>query len=437
MSTPRSQPVDSADASTPAGAMPPVGPSARPATSSGLTPIRASQLSIGQLISECVAALVSKPGRSALTALGVLLGVGTFVTVVGLANTASGQISARFDALTATTITATDARQDAAAQFPFPTDTDQRVSALNGVTGAGVMWHLPIGADQVAGSPASDGLSTLDVYAVSAGTWDVVEPHLTQGRVYDQFAETTDQRVVVLGSAIAKRLGITTLANRPAITIGDVGFTVVGIIDDSVRNPELLLAVAVPRGTAEQLWGPPSPKTAATLEVSTKVGAANQVADEIPAAVAPTQMTSISVTPPPDPRQLRDEVSNDLGSLLIGLALICLFVGAVGIANTTLVAVVERTAEIGLRRALGARRRHIAGQVMCESAVLGGIGGLIGTSIGVLIVLAVALARDWTAVMSPTLTIASPLIGLVVGSLAGLYPAARAARIEPTEALRR
>lgn len=167
------------------------------------------------------------------------------------------------------------------------------------------------------------------------------------------------------------------------------------------------------------------------------MGAAGQVAKEIPAAVAPTQMGAIDVTPPPDPRQLRDEVSNDLGSLLIGLALICLFVGAVGIANTTLVAVVERTAEIGLRRALGARRRHIAAQVMCESAALGGIGGLIGTSVGVLIVLGVALSRDWNAVMSPTLTLTSPLIGLCVGGLAGLYPAIRAARIEPTEALRR
>jgi putative ABC transport system permease protein len=414
----------------------PVEPAVRERSRVGLTPIRASQLTLGQLLSECVAALVAKPGRSALTALGVLLGVGTFVTVVGLANTASGQISARFDALAATTVTATDARQAPDATFPFPADTDRRVRALNGVTGAGVMWHLPVEAGRVAGSPTSDGLSTLDVYAVSSGIWDVVEPHLAQGRVYDQFAEQHRQRVVVLGASIANRLGITTLATRPAITIDHVGFTVVGIIDDAVRDPELLLSVAIPRATAELLWGRPSANTA-SLKVATRVGAANQIAHEIPAAVAPTQMKSISVTPPPDPRQLRDDVSNDLGSLLIGLALICLFVGAVGIANTTLVAVVERTAEIGLRRALGARRRQIAAQVMCESAVLGGIGGLIGTSVGVLIVLAVALTRDWTAVMSPALTISSPLIGLVVGSLAGLYPAIRAARIEPTEALRR
>lgn len=97
----------------------------------------------------------------------------------------------------------------------------------------------------------------------------------------------------------------------------------------------------------------------------------------------------------------------------------------------------ERTAEIGLRRALGARPRHVGAQIMAESAVLGGLGGLLGTTIGVLVVISVALSRHWTAVMSPTLTLSAPLIGLAVGSLAGLYPAARAARIEPTDALRR
>lgn len=402
-----------------------------------LLPIRPSHLSLGQLVGECLAALVSRPARSALTTLGVLLGVGTFVTVVGLANTASGQISARFDALGATTLTVADARGSADSAFPFPSDTDARVRALNGVTGGGVSWHLPITARQVVGSPASVGLSTVDVYAVSAGLWDAVGPQLVQGRVYDQFAEKTQQKVVVLGSAIAGRLGISSVTNRPAITIDGVGFVVAGIIDDSERSPELLLGISLPRATAQALWGPPTPKTSATLTVATHIGATHQVGRELPGALNPTQTGDLAVTLPGDPRQLRNDISDDLGSLLVGLALLCLFVGAVGIANTTMVAVVERTAEIGLRRALGARRRHIAGQVMCESAALGGIGGLIGTSAGILIVLAVALARDWTAVMSPTLSLASPFIGLLVGGLAGLYPAVRAARIEPTEALRR
>lgn len=97
----------------------------------------------------------------------------------------------------------------------------------------------------------------------------------------------------------------------------------------------------------------------------------------------------------------------------------------------------ERTGEIGLRRALGARSRHVLTQFLTESAVLGTLGGLIGTSLGVLTVVGVAMARDWTPVVQPTTVFAAPLIGLVTGALAGLYPAWRAARIQPVAALRR
>jgi putative ABC transport system permease protein len=119
------------------------------------------------------------------------------------------------------------------------------------------------------------------------------------------------------------------------------------------------------------------------------------------------------------------------------LAAICLVVGAVGIANTTLVAVLERTGEIGLRRALGARPRHITAQFLTESTALGALGGLIGTSVGVAVVVATALARHWTAVLEPYAVLPAPLIGALVGFAAGLYPALRAARIEPLDALRR
>lgn len=402
--------------------------------------VRPSRLSLRQLLAECAASLVAKPSRSALTSLGVLLGVGTFVIVVGLAATASGQINRNFNALAATTVTATDNRAATGdAEFPYPADTDARLGRLNGVTGAGTIWQLPVLDTDISGNPAQadSDQADADVYAVSAGAWRAVQPHVAQGRIYDSSADRGHERVVVLGAAIAKELGITTLATHPEIMIESAPFAVIGIIDGSVRDAELQLAISIPRGTAEELWGTPDPKTAAEVVVATRTGAATQVAGEVAYALDAAHVDDISVTPPPDPRSLRNQVNGDLNGLLIALALICLVVGAVGIANTTLVGVVERTPEIGLRRALGARPRHIGVQIMAESAVLGGVGGLVGTSVGVLVIIAVALLQHWTAVMSPALSLSAPAIGLVVGSLAGVYPAVRASQIEPTEALRR
>lgn len=395
-----------------------------------------SRISARELAAECVAALVARPSRTCLTALGVVLGIGTFVSVVGLAATASGQISGRFDVLASTTVLANDARADPTDPFPFPVDTDQRAGSLNGVRAAGTLWNVRQPGLTIMGSPTASKPVPLDLIAASAGAWTALAPTVLEGRTYDQVAEEGRQNVAVLGSSAAIRLGVTTLETRPAITIDDVPFTVVGIIDDVERSPEVLLAVNIPRRTAEKIWGQPQPNSAASVVVATDLGAANQVAAELPYALTPAALQALRVTPPPDPRSLRDTVTGDLNSLFVVLALVCLLVGSVGIANTTLVAVIERTSEIGLRRALGATPRQVAIQVTAESATLGGIGGLLGASIGVLVVLAVAVVRDWTAVMSPVLTFSAPFAGILIGTLAGLYPALRAARIEPSQALR-
>lgn len=241
--------------------------------------------------------------------------------------------------------------------------------------------------------------------------------------------------MAVIGAATAARLGITTLETRPAI-IGDEPFTVTGIIDDVERKADLLLAVIVPRTTAERLWGVPT-DSAASMLIATEIGAAQQIAQEAPTALRPDHPEYLRAVPPPDPKILRSHVTSDLNQLFLLLAGICLVIGAVGIANTTLVSVLERTSEIGLRRALGARSRHISVQFLAESGALGGLGGLISTSLGTITVVAVAVAREWTPVVHPGTVAAAPVIGLVTGLVAGLYPAWRASRIQPAEALRR
>ncbi|WP_327253264.1 ABC transporter permease [Streptomyces sp. NBC_01244] len=394
-------------------------------------------------VSEALAGILQRPARSALTALGTVLGVGTFVAVLGLTATTSSQIDGRFNLLTATEVTVEDIarNKDPFAGPGFPADADLRVERLGGVRHAGVFYtvRLDATAGRVRSAPvggSDGGGDSTEVVAASPGALRAAVPTLAQGRLYDEYHSRTRQRVAVLGSSVAARLGITTLDTRPAVFIGSEPFAVIGIIEDVQRKSDLLLSVAVPRTTAEEIWGPPE-GDGTTMLIATDIGAARQVARLAPTALRPDHPEYLKSVPPPDPRTLRSGVTSDLEQLFLILAGICLVIGAVGIANTTLVAVLERTGEIGLRRALGARGRHITTQFLAESGVLGALGGLVGTSLGTLTVVGVAVFRDWTPVVHPGTVAVAPLLGLLTGVLAGLYPAWRAARIEPAEALRR
>ncbi|MFJ9943608.1 ABC transporter permease [Streptomyces erythrochromogenes] len=403
--------------------------------------IRRSSFTPRDLLAEALAGMLQRPVRSALTMLGTILGVGAFVAVLGLTATASSQIDARFNVLSATEVTVEDIarEQDQFAGSAFPDDASDRVERLNGVQHAGILWtvkprrsaaELVVTAAPVGGSRGE----TLNVVAAAPSALRAAEPQLAQGRLYDDFHTDARQRVTVLSSGIAARLGITTLETKPAVFIGGQPFTVMGIIEDVQRQPDMLLSVLVPQTTAVELWGRPT--EGAKMLIATDLGAARQVAGEAPTALRPDHPEYLKAVPPADPKSLRTSVTSDLQQLFLLLAGVCLVIGAVGIANTTLVAVLERTGEIGLRRALGAQGLHITAQFLAESGTLGALGGLIGTAIGTLTVLVVAWMNQWTPVMHPVTLATAPLIGLATGVVAGLYPARRASSVQPAEALR-
>jgi macrolide transport system ATP-binding/permease protein len=409
-----------------------------------------ARLGSRDLGSEALAGVLQRPGRSILTMLGVVLGIGTFITVLGLTDTTAGQIGKEFSLLQATTVTVNDvgaSQSDAALTggnppIDFPADADARVDALDGVVQGGVWWTVPLSNPVIGSSPGvtqgSDAdAGNLPIYAASAGALLAMQPAIKTGELFNDFDTARRVPVAVLGPVAAATLGISQLGSQPAIFINGTAFTVVGIISRAQRVPGLLTGIILPSTTAEQYYGTPQAASPAQMVIRTRIGAAQLIARQAPLALRPDDPGLLQSVPPPNPHALQGSVNEALSRLFLALATVCLLIGAAGIANTTLVAVLERTGEIGLRRALGARARHITAQFLVESATLGLLGGLIGTSIGVAAVVAVAIDQQWTAILDPVTVLLGPVIGTVTGILAGLYPALRAASTQPLEALRR
>lgn len=394
---------------------------------------RAPRLRFADLILESVDSIGSKPLRSALTSVGTIIGVCALVSVSSIALSAGAQINDQFDRLRATQVTATASDPNDFAAFPA--DTDARLGRLSGVVAGGFAWRVTAAPPPKGGPRASEALAP--VVAASPGFVSAADVRLQQGRAFDAFHDRSHSRVALIGKAAARQLGITSLAGSPAVFLGDQGWTVIGIIDSTERSPELLLDVVVPSGSALAAWGQPGPGSDPHILAETVAGAAPQVAQQLALSLRPDAPEAIRVVPPPDPQTLRRSVSNDFTAMLAGLAAICLFVGGVGIANTSLVSVIERTPELGLRRALGARPKHVAYQVWAEATLIGTLGSVVGTALGIVVVVVVCLSQQWTPIVSPQLLIVAPVLGVVTGLLAGLYPAVRAAKVEPASALKR
>jgi macrolide transport system ATP-binding/permease protein len=404
----------------------------------GRRPPAGPRMGARDLVSEAFAGLLARPARVALTVLGTVIGVGALVATLGLSKTAGSQIVGHFDALAATDIVISPSvRAGGARGTVLPWDAEARLRRLNGVVAAGTLADVDVRGDLVRSVPINDplaaGATQLPMKAASPGVFRAVHAQLSAGRFFDAGHSRRGDRVVVLGVNAARRVGITRVDQQPAIFIGDRLYGVIGLLAGVRRQPTLLGAVIMPEGTARREFGLAAP---ALAQVETRIGAVNLIARQAPVALSPADPKLLKVAAPPDPRELRGEVKNDLNALFLLLGGVSLLVGAIGIANVTLVSVLERVGEIGLRRALGAGRQHVAGQFLLESTAMGLAGGVIGASAGTLVIVAVSAANTWTPVLDPWVPLGAPLLGALIGLLSGTYPALRAAALEPVDALR-
>ncbi|MGW4101818.1 ABC transporter permease [Streptomyces sp. NPDC004976] len=390
------------------------------------------------LWTEALAGVLARPLRSALTTLGTVLGIGTLVITIGVASTAAHQIVGRFNALTATSVTVVvpPPASDTAPLVDW--EGTAAVDRLAGVESSAALAQTDeLAAVQVRANDVvtPGGLSgqTLAVAAASPSLPAAVRGHITAGRFYDSGDIARHARVAVLGDQAARLLGITEVEDSPAVFFNGHSFTVIGILGGFKREQRLSASVILPPTTAKDRLGL---GTVNRVLINTSLGAAQQVARQSPVALAPNSAKALTVLAPPDLSKARKGVQGDVNGLFLILGLVSLIVGAIGIANVTLVTVMERVGEIGLRRALGASRRQIAGQFLLESTTIGLLGGIIGAALGMVVVVSVSAVKDWTPVLDGRLALGAPVVGAVVGLLAGVYPSLRASRMEPVEALR-
>ena len=390
-----------------------------------------SRLRITDAFELSLTGLKARPGRTALTALGIAFGIAAIVAVLGISASGREALLQQLDKLGTNLIRVTPGAGVFGNADGLPQDSSDmlgRVGPVEQVTTTALLETNVLRNDLV--PPLETG--GLSVLATPTNLPQVLNTEIVAGRFLDDASSSVP--TVVLGWVAAERLGIADVDIARRIFIGGEWFTVIGILDDMPLHPDIERAVLIGESVARDLFEPDLNPTAVYARI--QLDLVDDVVDVIPATVNPQNPDQISVTRPADALVARRAAEEALTGLLIGLGSVALLVGGVAIANIMVMSVLERRMEVGVRRALGATKRHIRLQFLGESILLAGIGGVLGVLIGASITVAYAINRD--------LTLSVPLYGLfgsigiavVIGALAGLYPASRAAKIPPAEAVR-
>jgi putative ABC transport system permease protein len=247
-------------------------------------------------------------------------------------------------------------------------------------------------------------------------------------------AATAREPVAVLGATAAQRLGVDRVYPGTRIWVGGQWFYLAGILKPATLALELDTAILIGFPAAQTYLdfdGHPS-----TIYVRAHTDQVSAVQSVLAATANPEAPNLVSVSRPSDALVARAKTKSALNALFLGLGAVSLLVGAVGVANIMIISVLERRSEIGLRRALGATAGHIRTQFLAEAVLLSMLGGVAGVAVGAIATAAYAASKGWTTVV-PTLAWAGGLAAAtLIGALAGLLPAIRAARLAPTDALR-
>lgn len=375
-------------------------------------------------------------GRSLLTAIGTLLGSLAFVATLGITTTVGQQVSDSFDIRRATTVTVSEVENHQPESDPSIRPDwlgDPSVARANNV--AGIVYAGPrakVEQVHVDRSPAGSGTSQKSrLIGASAGALQAMGLRTTSGRPFDEGHAMRGDRVVMLSQGLAQALSIT--RTNIAVIINDVPFSLLGIYDDAERDAEAMGGFIMPLQTLEQVF--PFATAKYDLIVQTSPGAAAQAGSQLDEALQPQNPAALKVIAPPDPQTLRREIESNVTQMSLLASVVALVVGAVSIGNAATASMVLRTSEIGLRRAMGARRVDIFVQLLGETTALGGVGGVAGAIFGIVLTVGVSLTNSWAPILDMRVAILAIGTGCLAGAIAGIGPAFRATKISPSVAL--